>query len=238
MDGRAHRAVTNRWHGGCFTLKKIDKPGFYCSCDTVYFNDWARSFCLSVKEYAPWAHVHFHVFDGTSYDAFWAHQNGATLTFDPTPDQYSSSLERKKDYWVNARFVRIPDIYEDSTPLIAIDADSLMVRDYTREEFDRDLAHSWVATAAKREQLALGSAVGFAADSARHVLAQRLRDAPDVRWYLDQEILDQMLKEGIIQGMDLKYSDFKMRDSSIIWTGKGPRKFKQTFTERKARYPV
>ncbi len=217
-------------------MKKIDKPGFYCSCDTVYYNDWARFFLLSAKEYAPWAHVHFHIFDGTREDVQWAIQQGATATIEPTPPEYNTSYEIRRGYWVNARFVRIPDLYDDSTPVISIDADSLMVKDYPREEFGQDMTHSWVTTAAKREQLALGSAVGFAADSARHVLAQRLRDAPEVRWYLDQEILDEMLKEQILQPMSLKYSDFKMRDDNFIWTGKGPRKFKERFTERKLRY--
>lgn len=217
-------------------MTKINKPGFYCSCDTVYYNDWARFFLLSVKEYAPWAHVHFHIFDGTRDDVLWAMQQGGTATIESTPQEYSSSYETRRGYWVNARFVRIPDLYDDATPVISIDADSLMVRDYPREQFDADMQQSWVTIAAKREQLALGSAVGFAADSARHVLAQRLRDAAEARWYLDQEILDDMLKENVIQGMDLRYSDFKMRDDNYIWTGKGPRKFKERFTERKLRY--
>jgi hypothetical protein len=212
----------------------ITTPGFFCGCNTDYFRAWGRVFGLSAKKHAPWAHVHYHVYDGEAQDLDWARQHGFTITVEATPDEYNQDLEQRKAYWSNMRWVRVNETFDTTTPVIDVDADSIMVRDLSQEQFLKDLETSWVPTAPKRDQRSLASAVGFGKDNARQIFADMLlniRDTSRFAWADDQKMLDIMLDRDQIRPMDLRYTDFKFRDDSYIWTGKGDRKFKVRFNE-------
>jgi FkbM family methyltransferase len=215
---------------------KQTKNGFYCACDHVYFTTLAKQFVRSCQEHAPWAHIHLHIFDGTQEDQEWCQRMGCSVTVEPTPEEYCESEETKKAYWVNTRFIRLPELYEDYVKVIAIDADSIFVRELTEQQFEDDLSVSWVTIAGKREQKSLGSAVGFGPDFARKTLARRLKEESKLEWYLDQKILDQMLNLKDLAEMDIRYSDFHFEDNSYIWTGKGDRKLKNKFTDLLFKY--
>ena len=219
--------------------KKLTKDGFYCACDTVYFNTLAKALGNSINRNAPWAHMHFHIFDGTDTDRQWCLANGFTYTSEKTPKGYLATPEDKKAFWVNARFILLPDIYEDSARVMSLDADSLLVNPLSPEQFQQDMQTSWVTVSGKREQRSLGSAVGFAADSARHKLAKKLQhhlETARLEWYLDQIVMDELLEQNIFSEMDRRYSDFKMKEESFIWTGKGDRKNSDTFKEKQMQY--
>ena len=217
-------------------MNKIFKKGFYCASDTVYFNNWSKRFILSAKKHAPWAHIHVHIFDSTNDDADWCEKNNVSMTSEVTPSEYSMTQESKLAYWVNARFVRIPELYNDATCVISIDSDSIFKNDLTEEMFDQDIQSSWVTTRSKNVNVSLGSAVGFGADNARHILKNHLENSLPFRWNLDQEMLDVMIVNSEIQAMDLRYSDFYTQPDSYIWTGKGNRKFKDQFAKLAEEY--
>lgn len=210
-------------------MEKISKKGFYCPSDTVYFNTWTKLFIKSAKVHCPWAHIHVHIFDGTEADKTWCLQNNVSVTVENTPQEYSTHIETKRAFWVNARFIRITELFDDSTPLIAIDSDSLFQNNLTEKQFDSDLHKSWV-TVRGEDKASLGSAVGLGPDSVRYVLRDKLLEhMKNLKWYLDQHILDELLKSNQIAEMDLRYSDFTSQPSSFVWTGKGDRKFKKKF---------
>ena len=210
-------------------FKKISKKGFYCPSDTVYFNNWTKLFIKSVKIHCPWAHIHVHIFDGTEEDKTWCLQNNVSITLEKTPVKYSTNIETKRAFWVNTRFIRITELFDDSISLIAIDSDSLFKNDLTEKQFDNDLSKSWV-TVRGENKASLGSAVGFGPDTVRYILREKLLERIDnLKWYLDQHVLDDMLKNKQINEMDLRYSDFTSQSSSFVWTGKGDRKFKKKF---------
>jgi hypothetical protein len=217
----------------------INKPGFFCGCNVDYFQSWGRVFGLSVKKHAPWAHVHYHIFDGTNLEIEYCQQQGFTVSTELTPDEYNQDIKSRKAYWSNMRWVRAAETFDKSTPVISIDADSIMIQDLSQKQFLDDLQHSWVPTAPKREQLSLASAVGYGIDDARTIYAARMQHIHDtgrLAWADDQKLLDTMLGNSEIAPMDLRYTDFKFRDTSYIWTGKGDRKFKVKFNEMLSAY--
>ena len=206
----------------------INTPGFFCGCDTIYFNQLGKTLYASIREYAPWAHMHFHIFDATQDDINWCNlQQQCSVSQETTPSEYNQNIEEKKAYWSNMRWVRVLEHYSDNTPVIDIDADCVMVRPLSQEQFLQDLQHSWVPTAPKRDQHSLASAVGFAPDNARYRFSELLLDIKNnsrFQWADDQRMLDIMLDANEIKEMDLRYTDYKFKDSSYIWTGKGERK--------------
>jgi hypothetical protein len=212
--------------------KLVDQPGFMLACDSGYFNLWAKFLFFSIQKHAPWAHVHFHVFDPSSQDLVWLSKNNCSHSTETTPLNYSSSHEDKVVYWCAARYIRTTEIYTDSTPVINLDVDSVMVKHLSKQQFLQDLQHSWVPTAPKRETRSLCSALGLAPDSGRHRVRQVLLDeytTSRLTWALDQRLCDQLLDSGDLQDMDLRYTDYKMKDTSYIWTGKGNRVNKTSF---------
>jgi hypothetical protein len=217
----------------------INRPGFFCGCNVDYFQSWGRVFGLSAKKHAPWAHVHYHIFDGAELEIDYCQRQGFTVSVESTPAEYNQDIESRKAYWSNMRWVRAAETFDKSTPVISIDADSIMVRDLSQQQFLEDLQHSWVPTAPKREQLSLASAVGYGLDNAREIYSAMMLDVlknSRLVWADDQKLLDIMINSDQIQKMDLRYTDFKFRDDSYIWTGKGDRKFKVKFNEMLAVY--
>lgn len=210
-------------------IEKIKKKGFYCPSDTGYFNTWTKLFIASAKKHAPWAHIHVHIFDPVPGDFEWCKQHNISISSEITPVEYCDSIDTKKDFWVNARFVRLTEIYEDNVPVIAIDSDSLFKNDLFESAFDADMHTSWV-TVRGDDNASLGSAVGFGLDNFRNQYRDKLMHHwGTFKWFLDQIILDEMLLANNVRAMDLRYSDFNSQDKSYIWTGKGSRKFKKRF---------
>lgn len=218
---------------------RVDQPGFMICGDSNYFQNWIKTLYLSIQRYAPWAHVHFHLFDPKPEDLAWMQNRNCTWTWENIPQQHLGSDLERVLYLGAARYMRIKEIYTDSTVLINQDADSIMVRDLSKQEFLDYLKRSWIPTAPKREQLSLASAIGMGLDNTRHVICDRysaVYGTPEWIFAYDQRALDRMLSAGEIQPMDCKFTDFKFTDSSYIWTGKGDRVYKSKFREVQAQY--
>lgn len=220
---------------------KVDQPGFMLASDSVYFQNWGKTLFLSIAHHAPWAHVHFHLFDPTDQDLGWCRAQGATVSWEITDPAYTGSKQDSILYWAAARYMRVVDIYTDSTRVINLDVDSIMVKDLSQDQFFHDLAHTWVPTTppGKRRTLSLCSAIGFGPDTTRYILRDRLMGVYEndrLTWALDQNICDELLERKQIQAMDLRYTDFKFREDSFIWTGKGERVYKQSFVTAQQPY--
>lgn len=220
--------------------EKINKNGFMLACDTIYFNKWAKILYFSIKKHASWAHVHFHVFDPTNSDINWLSKQTCSFSVEVTPDNYCQNQENKIFYWSAARYMRFTEIYEDDTVAIDLDVDSVMIKDLPQEEFLNDLKHSWVPVAPKRETMSLCSAVGFGKDTARYILRDKLKKIYDdsrLTWALDQTLCDEMLNNGEIKPMDLRYTYYKFgKGDPYIWTGKGDRVNKEPFVRAQEEY--
>lgn len=220
-------------------LTKVDRIGFMICGDSNYFQKWIKSLHKSIQHHAPWAHIHLHIFDPTELDIKWMQSNNCSYTTEQIPKEHLTSDMSRMLYLVAARYMRIREIYTDNTQMINQDADSIMVRDLSRDEFLTSLERSWIPVAPKREQRSLASAIGMGADLARHTICKRysqVHGTPDWIWTFDQRVLDRMIDADEIGTMDLRYTDFKFTDSSYIWTGKGDRVYKSRFLEQQRRF--
>jgi hypothetical protein len=207
-------------------MSRVTRKGFYSASDTHYFRLHGRALFNSIARHAPWAHCHTHIWDATEQDLAWCRDKGVSVTHSATPTQLITA-EQRKGHWVCARFALIPELYQDDVPVIALDSDCLFRAAVTEAQFDHDLEHSW---SANRELVnfafkAQGSSVGMAASHpARHQLRQKLQDNQPWRWDLDEELLDQMVAQGLMKTMTMRYGDYRMRQENPVWSGKGDRK--------------
>ena len=219
-------------------IKKIDRKGFYCASDSVYFNLHSQALFNSIRIHAPWAHCHAHIWDCTEQDRIWCEQMGVGFTESLTPREYKTH-EQRCGYWSCERFALIPTLYDDAVPVIALDADNVFRMDITEKEYDQDVKHSWSANREYKELpfKAQASSAAFAAHHpARHLLRQKLQDNQPYNWGLDEELLDEMHSQGHMKSHTMKYGDYKMRGTSPVWTGKGDRKEWPTFKRVQDRY--
>ena len=215
--------------------KKINKTSFYVPCNSEYFNQWAKVFVLSAKQLVPWINIHCHIFDITEKDKNWCKKHNVTFTEEITPPQYQT-IEEKKGYWVNVRFCRVLEIFDDSTTVMCVDADCVVMKEITEEEFIKDTVTDWVVVREKGTG-SIGSCVVFSANCpARFIVKERLMaeaTKDDFVWYLDQITFDKLIDENILQPFSVKYSDHRCSENNKIWTGKGNRKFKKNNKKRR-----
>jgi hypothetical protein len=74
---------------------------------------------------------------------------------------------------------------------------------------------------------ALSSTVTFGNDEFRNEFRKRLlhhfsRD--NIYWFLDQDLLDELIRENHLGTMFLEWTGTKMSPNQMIWTAKGERK--------------
>jgi hypothetical protein len=209
--------------------KKISDLTIYLPSDVAYFNQWTKIFILSAKKFAPQINLHCHVFDMTEYEKKWCEAHSVSYSFEKTPE-HLLTLDDKKGFWVNCRFIRITDIFEDSAPVLCLDVDSIVVKQITKTELENDLLYDWVAVRTKGTG-ALGGCLGLSANSnVRYLIKdkfQKVQNIKSLEWYNDQQIFDELLHDKILKSFSIKYVDYQMKsDQNKIWTGKGNRKFK------------
>jgi hypothetical protein len=213
-----------------FKLKnKIDKSGFYIPSDVGYFNLWTKIFVLSAEKFAPWANIHCHIFDGSFKEIEWCEKHNVSVSTETTPYNFQT-IDEKKGFWVNARFLRIIEIYNDNVPFIALDSDCVIVNQITQNEFMRDLEHDWVAVREKGDGC-LGGCLGFSSDGiGRYEIYNELSRTvknQGWKWFNDQDTFNKLLKESKLNSFSMKYIDYHYRDESKIWAGKGSKRFKK-----------
>lgn len=220
---------------------KINKNGFLLTCDTKYFNKWAKPLFFSIKDHCPWAHIHFHIFDPEAGDLEWAINHKCSVSSEITPTEFTKDLTTKATYWCLARYFRVPEIYEDTALVINLDVDSVMVNPLSEKEFIKDLKTTWIPTRLKGGQIkSLASAMGFGADGGRHILAKRFKEKlnTELYWGIDQATLNEMLAVNEVAKMDLRYTDYKFgsKGFSYAWTGKGDRVESKKFIDQISKY--
>jgi len=216
-------------------FKKVSVPSLYTACDTNYFYEWTRLFIASAKEKAPDINLHCHIFDIQKRDIEWCKKFNISYSYEHTPD-YFRSFEEKKAYWVNVRFCRISEIFTDTAPVLSFDSDGIIVNNLKLEEFIKDLSNDWVAMREKGYG-SLGGSVGFSPNgNLRYLLKDRLVNTMITKgpyWYLDQILLNEFVENSLIKSFSMKYVDYHCKDESIIWIGKGSRKFAKEGKKRK-----
>jgi hypothetical protein len=203
--------------------KKVSVNSFYFAADTVYFENFGKPLALSLKEHASWSNVHAHLFNPTQEQIKWCNKNNITVSYetvDPTINEINT-------YYACVRFIRVPQIFEKTARIISLDCDGVVVRPIAEEKFLEDTKHS-AALWRNKGQTSLASSLFFGVDNFRNKFAEKLIPHfknDSFKWYLDQEVLDIMIKNKEVEIVELRdWGNPKVNTNTLIWTAKGNRK--------------
>lgn len=143
----------------------------------------------------------------------------------------------EKSYYACARFIRLPEIINHRSTCLAIDVDGIV-----REQFSMELPDDhdlYLYRKASGEHLAGAMLFNYNSMDFFHEYAAVLRENivnDNLYWFLDQVVLDELLKKYEYGLLPLGYIDWEMNDDSHIWSAKGKRKHSIKFMYEQSLY--
>lgn len=206
---------------------------FYFAADNLYFNEYGKALISSLKKYAPWANIHCHLYNPKKLDLFWCNVNRVTTTY----EKIDANRKEFKALCACIRFVRIPEIFNNRSKIISLDCDMIAIKNIPECDFDKDTDVS--RTVIRKSGYPIASSVSFGNDRARKIFSNRLRkeiENDNIYWYLDQHILETMVKEQIFQTMENKWSNYNLNEEGFMWAAKGDRKFSKAYIKETSKF--
>jgi hypothetical protein len=200
---------------------KLSGNCFYFAADNIYFDLYGKALALSLIERAPWSKIHVHFYNQTIEQKDWCERKNISYSNDIID---RNNLEFRT-LCACIRFIRIPEIFEQSARIIAFDCDVIAKNIIPKEKFIEDTKISKVTL--RKGNRSLASAITFGNDNFRNDFRDRLLknfEIDNIYWFLDQDVLDEMLQEEKVATMRSDWGGTKMLDGQMIWTAKGDRK--------------
>jgi hypothetical protein len=208
--------------------KKVSKHSFYFAADSIYFENYGKVLTVSLQRYAAWASIHVHLYNPTNEQLDWCTKKQISYSY----EYIDSDIRELKTYYACVRFIRVPEIFEDTCRIISLDCDSIAINDITQDAFLSATQDSQVLWREK-QQTSLASSLFFSTDTFRKTYANKLKvyfENDSYRWFLDQIILDTMIEnKEVLITLNKVWGSTKVRNTTLIWTLKGDRKFDETF---------
>lgn len=152
-----------------------------------------------------------------------------------------SVLERiQRTYFACARFIRLSQIIQPNTQVLAIDIDAVVRSNVPLLPADKDFYIHYVA--GKRARFLAGgiylpgSAEGYKfLKEYADILTENIQ-FDTLHWGIDQDVLDHIVPKYNFGQLPLTYIDWNMNLSSYIWTAKGKRKELDIFINEQKKY--
>lgn len=201
--------------------KKLQGNFFFFAADNIYFDLYGKALALSLLKHAPWANIHVHFYNRTDAQAAWCDKKGVTHTNDVLDRNHPEF----RTLCACIRFARIPEIFDQSARILAFDCDVIANNTIPLEKFLEDTNTSKVTL--KKGNRALASTVTFGQDNFRNEFRDKILhnfSIDNIYWFLDQDILDEMIRDKKLGTMFLEWTGTKMSPTQMIWTAKGERK--------------
>jgi hypothetical protein len=200
---------------------KLSGNCFYFAADNIYFDLYGKALALSLLDRAPWSKIHVHFYNQTIEQKDWCERKNISYSND-IRDRDNPEF---RTLCACIRFIRIPEIFEQSARIIAFDCDVIAKNIIPKEKFIEDTKVSKVTL--RKGNRSLASAITFGNDNFRNDFRDRLLknfEIDNIYWFLDQDVLDEMLQEEKVATMRSDWGGTKMLDGQMIWTAKGDRK--------------
>lgn len=220
----------------------------FSACDTGYV-DHAVSLIRSVDVFSPGFAFLLHVVNpseaalerlqtlaaGLRNTRLWVSTESIDLS--------ALSDEARRTYYACARFFRLAELVPQiKTPVLSLDADSLILNPIDQNFTDKPDAEICLVRRDQKddgveEHLAVATGTIWIRPCKRTIqFMQSVSDgiagafaAGEAGWYLDQLVFKRQMtafgERFPIYNIKTKYADWHFKPDSIVWAGKGPRKF-------------
>ena len=213
-------------------------PVVMAACDSKYFMKFAPAFIASIAKNTK-LNIHIHVINpDDEVFALACYLNSrvdrrVTYTFQDS-DLSKYTDEQKRALYASLRFLVAPYILEHAEEILILDIDCLAMlnfnypRDYDVGYFPRKPLEGTVGWEQEGTKVAAGC-VYFSKNAMNvcNAVSETLGGL-ELRWFNDQIALNHVFSqvpEEICWKYDWTFMDWEFKDGTMIWTGKGPRKY-------------
>jgi hypothetical protein len=154
----------------------------------------------------------------------------------------STILERmQKTYFACARFIRLAQIRKKPIELLSIDSDAIVRQDINLLPGNVDFYIHQIKSKKDSRYLAGGIYLTPSQGSGKFLkeYAETLKNRINLDrlyWSMDQEVLNQIVPKYRYKELSVEYIDWKLEESSKIWTAKGKVKELEKFIAEKQKY--
>lgn len=239
----------------------------YTACDTDYFDQFAKIFCISVLTAAE-SPVHLHIYNPRGDQLDWCRANNVGVTWEyvePTLFEKATAnllaqggegLRRSqvamtkgndtdvnhriiKTYYACARFIRLAAVHQQCPTVFACDVDAV-VRKPIPTLSDKDFYIHQIF-GPKARFLAGGLYLNHGASNFINLYSDVLEEkikSDALYWSVDQDVLDPLVPQFNYGQLPNSLIDWNMRPDSVVWTAKGARKNNGSFVTEQQKYAV
>ncbi len=222
------------------------KPVLFAACDSRYFFEHGPAFIYSANDVG--SDIHIHIVDPIPE----AYSIAAVLNSTTTVDiSYTFSFSnpdldehQRRTYYACIRFLVLPLLLPHAKKILTLDIDCLIMRAvafpttecayFPRQVADIEGVSGWIKEGSK---VAAGAV--YLTDAALNVadaIAKTINTL-ELKWYADQIALSAIFDQVPVQFVshfDESFMDWGFVEGTVIWTGKGPRKYNnEKYLERK-----
>ena len=221
------------------------KPVVFAACDKKYFFEHAPSLIYSINDIGK--DIHIHICDPTPT----VHRQESVIRNDIDVDitfSYNDLGATPIDvraYYSCLRFMVLPELLKTANKVLTVDTDCIFMKDFEYPEtptgyFPRKSLQGTVGWEAKGTQVAAGCVfMDNRAIPVAEAVAKRIEDGP-MRWFIDQIALAEifeLVNDNDVTKFDGNFMDWEFLEGTVIWTGKGPRKYENsTYVEMKNKF--
>ena len=208
-------------------------PCVFAACDSSYFMEHATSFIYSAG--IAGKDVHIHVINPTRQVFSLASilnsvvETNVTYTFNEAT--LPKDEEQRRTLYACLRFITLPQILRSAKKVLTLDIDCMVMCPF---DFPDKPAGYFPRQSIERggsvdtHSVAAG-AVYFTEKTLKYAdqVDSCVRDTP-LQWFADQVALNkvfQNIPKDLVDSFDNNFMDWEFKDGTIIWTGKGARKY-------------
>ncbi|QIK78082.1 tetratricopeptide repeat protein [Sphingomonas piscis] len=230
----------------------------FFAADSGYFFQHGLVLIASLATKSPGAKCHVHLINpdeavAPAIDLLRSIYPGLEISLSFEHRDFTGlSVDYVRTYYASVRFVRLAEVFARSpASYLSLDADCIVRGNVAAVASDSDNADVTVRMRFDERPhagVAAGALTLRPTEGARRFIdrsAELIRstlETGEAVWFLDQVVLNHAVRElggdeVQLAQMDMSYIDWFFRQDSLVWTGKGPRKFQhERYTSEVALY--
>tara|TARA_B100000902_G_scaffold16953_1_gene20326 strand:+ start:1306 stop:2043 length:738 start_codon:yes stop_codon:yes gene_type:complete len=205
----------------------------YAACDKEYFKEHAPSLVYSLNDIGKDIHIHICDPDASVHNIEAVLKKDIDVQLTCSYNDIGATPIDARAYYSCLRFMMTPNILPSANEMLIVDVDCVFMNDFewpTTDTgyFPRQPLEGTVGWEADGTRVAAGCVYLTAkAMNVANAINERIKEGP-MRWFIDQIALSEVfarVDEKDITKFDGNFMDWEFVDDTVIWTGKGPRKY-------------